>query len=241
MLKAALKEGVVGTSAHIEIGYTNPRDFTTDKYRRVDDRPFGGGDSMVMMPQVLSQTIAAAKENLPKARVIYLSPQGQNFSQSKACELAKCEEIILLSGRYAGVDQRILNTLVDEEISIGDYVLSGGELAALVVIDVVGRLVPGVLGNKESAQNDSFQNGLLEAPLFTRPRIFDDQSVPEILLSGDHKKIADFQKAMGLFTTFIKRPDLLTKLSEEELKNLGASQKQLKLFLDLWNPSSRSH
>jgi tRNA (guanine37-N1)-methyltransferase len=211
MLKAALSEGIVGTSDKIEITFTNLRDFTDDNHKSVDDKPFGGGDGMVMRPEVLGPAILAAKEKLPNAKVIYLSPQGKKFTQKMARELVGCEELILLSGRYAGVDQRVLNTLVDEEISIGDYILSGGELPALVLIDAIGRLVPGVLGNKDSAKLDSFssEENVLEAPLFTRPRQWNGQEVPAVLLSGDHGKIKEFQKWAGVVSTYLKRPDLL--------------------------------
>ncbi len=217
MLKAALSEGIVGTSEKIDISVTDLRDFTSDKHRRVDDKPFGGGDSMVMMPEIVRAAILNAKIKLPKAKVIYLSPQGRKFDQSVAREFSKREEIILLSGRYNGVDQRVLNSYVDEEISLGDYVLSGGELAALIVVDAVGRLVPGVLGNQESSRIDSFSQGLLEAPLYTRPREFENQMVPEVLLSGDHKKIKEFQKWAGIMATYFKRPDLLADKDVNEL------------------------
>ncbi len=217
MLKAALSEGIVGTSEKIEVGVTDLREFTTDKHRSIDDRPFGGGDSMVMRPEVVREAILNAKEKLPNAKVIYLSPQGRKFNQNTARELSNLEEIILLSGRYNGVDQRVLNSYVDEEISIGDYVLSGGELAALVVIDAVGRLIPGVLGNQESSEVDSFSNGILEAPLYTRPRIFENQMAPEVLFSGDHKKIEEFQKWAGFVATYLKRPDLLENKNLNEL------------------------
>ncbi len=214
MLKSALKEGIVGNSRLIEITFTDLREFTTDKHRSVDDKPFGGTDGMVMRPEVLAPAIRAAKEMLPNAKVIYLSPQGRKLTQDVAKEFSLSEEMILLCGRYAGVDQRIINSYVDAEISIGDYVLSGGELAALVVIDAVGRLIPGVLGNSVSAEADSFVNGYLEAPLYTRPREFEGQTVPDVLLSGDHKKISEFQKWAGIMATYFKRPDILAARTE---------------------------
>lgn len=217
MLRSALSEGIVGTSERINVSVTDLRDFTCDKHRSVDDKPFGGLDSMVMKPDVVRDAILSAKSKLPKAKVIYLSPQGRKFDQGVAREFSQLEEIILLSGRYNGVDQRALNSYVDEEISIGDFILSGGELAALVVIDAVGRLIPGVLGNKSSSEIDSFSHGILEGPLYTRPREFEKQTVPEVLLSGDHKKIKEFQKWASIMTTYFKRPDLLTNKGADEL------------------------
>lgn len=229
LIQAITSEGVIGQARKkdlIQISSIQPRDFTEDIHKTVDDRPFGGGDGMVMMIGPLKAAIAQAKNQAKVgAKVIYLSPQGQTLSQNKVEEFSQEEEIILLCGRYAGIDQRILNTLVDEEISIGDYVISGGELAAGILIDAVSRRVPGVLGHVDSADQDSFSQslqGLLEAPMFTRPRDYEGQSAPEILLSGNHKKIIEWRRDVSVLVTMAKRPDLLfeKRFSDKEKKSL---------------------
>ena len=228
LIEAFTAEGVIGQARKKELISLNCiqlRDFTQDVHKTVDDRPFGGGDGMVMMIEPLKAAIAKAKSQSTNAKVIYLSPQGRTLDQSKVEELSKSGELILICGRYAGLDQRIINSHVDEEISIGDYVISGGELAASVLIDAVSRRVPGVLGHAESADQDSFSNslnGLLEAPAFTRPREFEGAETPEVLLSGNHKKIAQWRKDVSVLVTLLKRPDLLFEMrfSELEKKNL---------------------
>lgn len=206
----------------------NPRDFTSDIHRTVDDRPFGGGDGMIMMAEPLEKSITKAKAETPTAKVLYLSPQGTLFNQAKAVEYAGIEGLILVCGRYGGIDQRVINNLVDEEVSVGDYVISGGELAAGIVMDAVARLVPGVLGHAGSADNDSFSHGLLEHPNFTKPREYAGQVVPEVLLSGNHKKISDWKNIMSLLTTLVKRPDLIQRPTcAPELQRARAFWKQL--------------
>jgi tRNA (guanine37-N1)-methyltransferase len=217
MVKAAAEIGVVGTaikSGKIELQLTNPREFTSDNHHTVDDRPFGGGDGMVMLAEPLAKAIRGIRGSTSeKVRVIHLSPRGIPLTDSKVRELSREKHIVLLSSRYAGVDQRLLNKDVDEELSIGDYVLSGGELAALVVIDAVGRQIPGVLGNEASAEKESFSSdGWLEQPQYTRPREWEGHGVPETLMSGDHAKIGDYQTILSMLTTADRRPELLKSL-----------------------------
>jgi tRNA (guanine37-N1)-methyltransferase len=196
--------------AAVEIILTNIRDFAVDKYKKVDDKPYGGGAGMVMMPGPVFACFEFVQQLFSeKGRVILLTPQGQPFNQSKAVELSKEERLILISGRYEGFDERIRVGLNAEQISIGDYVLSGGELAAMVIVDAVVRLLPGVLGDEQSARDDSFENGLLEYPQYTRPEVFRDMKVPEVLLTGDHAKIAEWRRRQALERTRKWRPDLL--------------------------------
>ncbi len=191
----------------------NPRDFTRDPQRTVDDRPYGGGPGMVLMHGPLRAAIAEARRRNPGARVSFLSPQGRRLEQCAVRELVARPGLILLAGRYAGVDQRLLDQVVDEEWSIGDYVLSGGELAALVLIDTVIRMLPGALGNADSVTQDSFQHGLLGYPQYTRPESVGGQRVPEVLLGGDHARIRRWRLKQALGGTWLKRPDLLSGLS----------------------------
>ncbi len=194
----------------VDIVLTNIRDFAADKYGRVDDKPYGGGPGMVMMPGPVFECFEHVRKLHPeKGRVILLTPQGQRFNQAKAVELSKEDRIILIAGRYEGFDERIRVGLDAEQISIGDYVLSGGELAAMIVIDAVVRLLPGALGDEDSAKDDSFSTGLLEYPQYTRPEVFRGMKVPDILLSGDHAKIAQWRKQQALERTKKYRPDLL--------------------------------
>jgi len=197
----------------VEIVLTNIRDFAQDKYRKVDDKPYGGGPGMVMMPGPVFDCFEYVQKLWPeKGRVILLTPQGQKFDQKKAAELSKENRLILISGKYEGFDERIRVGLDAEQISIGDYVLSGGELAAMVIIDAVVRLLPGVLGDEDSAKDDSFSEstgGGLEYPQYTRPEVFRGLKVPDVLLSGDHKKIADWRRHQALERTQKWRPDLL--------------------------------
>ena len=190
----------------------NPRDYTTDPYRRVDERPYGGGPGMVMIPGPLKLALAAARANNPQAKVIYLSPQGRRLDQAGVLELAGREGLILLAGRYEGVDERLIEREVDEEWSIGDYVLSGGELAAMVIVDAIARQIPGALGHEDSASQDSFAAGLLDCPHYTRPEEYEGQRVPDVLLSGNHAEIRRWRLKQALGRTWERRPDLLAML-----------------------------
>jgi tRNA (guanine37-N1)-methyltransferase len=193
-----------------EIILTDIRDFSTDNYRKVDDKPYGGGPGMVMMPGPVFDCLEHVRKLSPdNGRLILLSPQGRKFDQAKATELSKEKRLILIAGKYEGFDERIRTGLGAEQISIGDYVLNGGELAAMVVIDAVVRLLPGALGDEDSAKDDSFSEGLLEYPQYTRPEVFRGMKVPEILLSGDHAKIAEWRKQQSIERTKKFRPDLL--------------------------------
>lgn len=207
-----LKESIIGKALErkiIEINTINIRDFSKNKHKKVDDTPYGGGAGMVMMPDVVYDSYMSIpyKEN---AKVIYLSPKGKVLNQQKVEELSKQEHLILLCGHYEGIDQRVLDKIVDEEISIGDYVLTGGEIPAMVLIDSVSRYVEGVL-KEDSIKEESFSNGLLEYPQYTRPEIFEGEKVPEILLSGHHENINKWRKQKSLEITKQKRPDLLQK------------------------------
>ena len=208
----------------LDLQMWNPRDFTIDRHRTVDDRPYGGGPGMVMQFEPLRdalKTIRAADEE--KAPVIYLSPQGRKLDQAGVQELAQRPRLILLAGRYEGVDERLIEAEVDEEWSIGDYVLSGGELAAMVMIDAVTRLLPGALGHEDSAEQDSFSSGLLDYPHYTRPELIEGRAVPAVLLSGDHAAIARWRMKEALGRTWLRRPELLEQagLSEEQQKLLA--------------------
>lgn len=230
MIEEALDHGVVGRAkqnGQLELTLANPRDWAADKHRTVDDRPFGGGPGMVMTPGPLSAAVQSLKTQLPDAPVIYLSPQGSMFDQKMAQQWQKLGSVILIAGRYEGIDERVIETLVDEEVSLGDFVLSGGEFAALAMIDSVTRLVPGVLGDPNSALEDSFgDDGLLDCPHYTRPDSYQGQDVPAVLMSGDHKAIARWRRQQALQKTRDRRPDLLerAKLTSEDnefLTSLG--------------------
>lgn len=213
MFDAITQYGVTGravTHGKLNLDYWNPRDFTQDKHKTVDDRPYGGGPGMVMKVEPLRDAIKAAKQQLgEQTKVAYLSPQGKLLDQQVLKELATRETMIFVAGRYEGVDERLIEQEVDEEWSIGDYVLSGGELAAMVLIDGVARLLPGVLGDDDSAQQDSFMDGLLDCPHYTRPEQLVDQTVPEVLLGGDHEAIRKWRLKQSLGRTWLRRPDLL--------------------------------
>lgn len=200
----------------VQINNVNIRDFSKNKHKKVDDYPFGGGPGMVMTPEPILEAINSVKNM--DSRVIYLSPQGKPFSQELANELSKESHLILLCGHYEGIDNRIIDNYIDEEISVGDFVLTGGEIPAMIIVDAVVRLLPGVLSGEESFMEESHYNGLLEHPQYTRPREFNGHTVPDILLSGNHKNIEAWKKEESLKSTFIKRPDLLEKviLSKEE-------------------------
>jgi tRNA (guanine37-N1)-methyltransferase len=222
---ACARIGVVGRAQErglLEVCAWNPRDYATDNYRRVDERPFGGGPGMVMLIEPLRATLNAARAAAAPAKVIYMSPQGSRLTQGKVAELAQRDRLILLCGRYEGVDERLLQQEVDEELSIGDYVLSGGELAAAVVIDAIGRLQEGALNDAQSSQQDSFSDGLLDCPHYTRPEVHELGRVPAVLMSGDHAAIRRWRRKQALGRTVERRPDLLdgVALSAEDKKLL---------------------
>ncbi len=216
MVAAVAEYGVVGRARRnglVSLDFENPRDHTSDVHRTVDDRPYGGGPGMVMKYEPLAGAVAAARARAPQGSpVICLSPQGRVFDQALARRYAGLPGLVLLAGRYEGVDERFIERHVDEELSLGDFVLSGGEVAAMAVIDAVVRLLPGVLGDDESAAQDSFMEGLLDCPHYTRPEVIEDRSVPAVLLSGDHAAIARWRMQQALGRTFERRPDLLGKL-----------------------------
>jgi tRNA (guanine37-N1)-methyltransferase len=240
MFDAITEYGVTGRairSGLIEFHKWNPRDFTHDRHRTVDDRPYGGGPGMLMMVQPLRDAIKSARKaaevNGRKAKVIYLSPQGRKLDQVGVSELAQDDSLIFIAGRYEGIDERLIESDIDEEWSVGDYILSGGELPAMNVIDAVARLVPGVLGHKESAEQDSFSNGLLDCPHYTRPEVLttsngDEMSVPKVLLSGNHEHIRLWRQEQSLMRTWTRRPELLTNLAltDEQDKVLASIKKQ---------------
>jgi len=221
---AAAKIGVVGRAQDrglLSVHGWNPRDYATDAYRRVDERPFGGGPGMVMLIDPLRDALRAARAADTKpARTIYLSPQGTRLTQDKVRALAQEDRLILLCGRYEAVDERLIEHEVDEEISIGDYVLSGGELAAAVLIDAIGRLQDGALNDAASAQQDSFSDGLLDCPHYTRPEVHELGAVPAVLLSGDHAAIAKWRRKQALGRTWRRRPDLLARAALKPEENL---------------------
>jgi tRNA (guanine37-N1)-methyltransferase len=212
----------------IEVRTINIRDFALDKHRIVDDAPYGGGQGMVMKVEPIARAIEQVKSEDPSVRTIYLTPEGKPLNQEMARQLSSRSHLILLCGRYEGVDERVREFFVDEEISIGDYVLTGGELAAMVLIDAVSRLLPGVLGSDRSAEEDSFFGSLLEYPQYTRPASFRGYEVPEVLLSGNHQAISLWRRKEALRRTWMRRPDLLSKasLSEEDKKILEEISKK---------------
>ncbi len=229
LIQAVASSGVVGRAAKsnlIDLHCWNPRDYTSDKHRTVDDRPYGGGPGMVMKPDCLLLAINNVKAKNKDAgvvtKVIYLSPQGKTLDQVAVKTLSEEEGLIFLCGRYEGVDERVLELAVDEEWSIGDYVLSGGELGVMVMIDSITRLLPNVLGHKDSAEQDSFSTGLLDCPHYTRPEVFEGKEVPSVLKSGNHQRIAEWRRQQALGRTAQRRPELLEHqtLSEEDKKLL---------------------
>ena len=225
MITTAASYGVTGRAIEREIvslSTWNPRDFTQDKHKTVDDRPYGGGPGMVMKYSPLHDAVYQAKKlGKQEAKVVYLSPQGKPITQALLSEACNVSQLILVAGRYEGVDERFVNMDCDDEWSIGDYVISGGELAALIVIDAITRLLPGVLGHEESAQQDSHMNGLLDYPHYTRPEDIEGHNVPEVLLGGNHAEIGIWRMKQALGRTWQRRPDLL------ENKNLSADQSNL--------------
>ena len=225
MFDAITKYGITSRALEKKIyslHVINPREFTADNHKTVDDRPYGGGPGMVMLAEPLAQAIKAAQAANASARVIHLSPRGTSLTHEKVMQLSQQQGLILLASRYEGVDERLLEALVDEEISIGDYVLSGGELPAMALIDAVVRQLPGALGDANSAIEDSFVNGLLDCPHYTRPEVYEEKSVPEVLLSGNHAKIREWRLKQSLLLTRAKRPDLLAArpLTKEEARLL---------------------
>lgn len=207
--------GVVGRAAEqglVELQCWNPRDYTRDRHRTVDDRPYGGGPGMLMKVQPLQDAIAAAREHNGAARLVYLSPQGTLLTQERLARQVEQGSVIFLCGRYEGIDERLVQREVDEEWSIGDYVISGGELAAMVCIDAMTRLIPGALGHEDSAQQDSFSDGLLDCPHYTRPEDYLGDRVPEVLMNGNHREIDAWRQQQALGRTWQRRPDLLENI-----------------------------
>lgn len=245
MFRALTEFGVTGrafSNSLVELTCFNPRNYATDPYKTVDDRPYGGGPGMLMKPEPLEKAILAAKSGLPSAKVVYLSPQGQLFQQQSAKSLVQRQAIIWLAGRYEGIDERIIDAYVDEEWSLGDFVMSGGELAAMAMMDTLIRLLPNALGHQQSAQEDSFSEGLLDCPHYTRPEFYLGQKVPEVLLSGHHQRIQKWRLQQSLGRTHNRRPELLDALElttkqqallqafirESEDQSKGASDEQQK-------------
>lgn len=207
-----LSESIIGRAREngkLEVNIVDIRNFSKDKHKKCDDTPYGGGEGMVMTPQPLWDSISSVKTQ--SSHIIYMSPKGKTLTQKKVEELSQKEHLILVCGHYEGIDQRIIDHFVDEEISIGDYVLTGGELPAMVLVDSVARLKPDVLGNENSAQNETFANNLLEYPQYTKPSEYNGLKVPEVLLSGNHAEIAKWREKQSLFLTKQRRPDLLKK------------------------------
>jgi tRNA (guanine37-N1)-methyltransferase len=231
MFETFSQQGVIGRAVKqgkLSINIWNPRDFTHDNYQTVDDRPYGGGPGMLMKIQPLRDAIQAAKAAAGDgAKVLYMSPQGRKFDQQGAGELVASDKLIFVAGRYEGIDERLIQAEVDAEWSIGDFVLSGGELPAMTMIDAISRLVPGVLGHELSAEQDSFSDGLLDCPHYTRPEVFEGQSVPPVLLSGNHEHIRQWRLKQSLGRTWQRRPDLLDKLElNDEQRSLLAEFKR---------------
>ncbi len=222
ILQAVTGYGVTGRAVDrglLEVHGWNPRDFTEDRHRTVDDRPYGGGPGMVMLYEPLRCAVQQARrsqvEQGIRPHLIYLSPQGAPLTQKRVEELSRMDGLLLLAGRYEGIDERLIESEVDEEISIGDYIVSGGELPAMILMDALIRLLPGALGHADSASEDSFSNGLLDCPHYSRPEEIDGMVVPEVLLSGDHQAIADWRREQGMRRTRTRRPDLMPKQDEK--------------------------
>jgi len=226
LLDSPLKEGIIRRALQVgqaQVHVHDIREYATDRHAMTDDRPFGGGEGMVMKPEPLTAALRSVQARCPqKGRVVLLSPQGRPYTQAVARELAGRERLLLVCGRYEGVDERFASHHVDEEVSIGDYILTGGELAAMVLIDSIIRLLPGVLGCQDSADHDTFSRGGLKYPQYTRPRIFEAEPVPEVLLSGDHAAVAEWRLVMACQRTLARRPELVPgmRFSADELKIL---------------------
>ena len=229
IIRRAIEHKIISTST------INIRDYARDRHQVTDDRPYGGGSGMVMKPEPLSGAIRMARREMPAAGTVLLTPQGRPFDQNMAMELAALDGLVLICGRYEGVDERICHDLIDYEISIGDYVLTGGELAAMIIVDAVTRLIPGALGGQDAAQNDSFSNGLLEHAHYTRPRKYEGRVVPEVLLSGHHQEIERWRLESSLMRTLLKRSDLLQQknLDRKELKILEKWHREINKVLEL--------
>lgn len=226
MIEDAVKTSITGRAIEnnlISVDAINIRDFADNEYGQIDDYPYGGGAGMVMMAQPIIDAYESIKEKTDKnPRVVYLTPQGETFNHDKAVELSKEDELVFLCGHYEGIDERAIEAVVTDEISLGDFVVTGGELPALVMIDAISRLVPGVLNNDDSTSDESFANGLLEYPQYTRPDTVEGEEVPEILLSGNHPKVDEWRRQQSLIRTYERRPDLLEKadLSEADIEFL---------------------
>lgn len=236
LVKRVIECGVVGRAAEKELlrlTCWNPREFTLDKHRTVDDRPYGGGPGMLMKVQPLQDTIHAVRKQNPKGRLIYLSPQGKPVTQAMLVQQCETESVIFLCGRYEGIDERLIEQQVDEEWSIGDYVISGGELAAMVCIDAMVRLIPGALGHQQSAQQDSFSKGLLDCPHYTRPEDINGSKVPAVLMNGNHREIQDWRERQSLGRTWLRRPELL-----EAIKLDARQQTLLQDFINEFEQNS---
>ncbi len=236
MFSALLVGGIVKRAIegeYISVEPINIRDFAKDRHRTVDDRPYGGGCGMVMKPEPAAEAIRQARKKHPESYTLLLTPQGRRFDQQVAQELAGCSGLILVCGRYEGIDERVREHLVDDELSIGDYVLTGGELAAMVVIDAVSRLIPGTLGSEDSAQEDSFSTGLLEHPQYTRPRSFEGADVPDVLLSGNHGAVKEWRRQASLVRTMLNRPDLLMDqpLTRSDMEFMKRLQEDIKTII----------
>lgn len=234
MFAAVTAYGITGRAANgglISVETWNPREFARDRHRTVDDKPYGGGPGMLMKVEPLQAAIASAKAAAPAGtRVIYLSPQGRKLDQADLRRYAESQGLILVAGRYEGIDERLIESFIDEEVSIGDFVLSGGEIPAMVLIDGVTRLLPGAVGDSDSVVQESFTDGLLDYPQYTRPEKVDGMAVPDVLLSGDHQKIDRWRKKQALGRTYLRRPDLLEHrlLTEEERQLLEEFQRELR-------------
>ena len=228
MFKAITEFGVTGRAVKqdlLQVRCWNPRDFTHDKHKTVDDRPYGGGPGMLMMVQPLRDAIQAAKQAAEDGvKVIYLSPQGRKLDQSGVQQLSQYQKLILVCGRYEGIDERLIEAEIDEEWSVGDYVLTGGELPAMTLIDAVARFVPGVLGKQASAEEDSFADGLLDCPHYTRPEVLDGMTVPPVLISGNHAEIRKWRLKQSLHRTLTRRPELLESLALTDEQRVLLSQ-----------------
>lgn len=236
LLTSPLQEGIIRRAIKddkIKVTIHNIRDFATDRHTMTDDRPFGGGEGMVMKPEPIAAAIKKVKEDAGPGRVVFLSPQGVPFNQEKARELARLDHLILLCGRYEGVDERVVALYVDEEISIGDYILTGGELAAMVLVDSITRLQPGVLGCSDSVDQDTFSRRILKHPQYTRPREFQGLAAPEELLSGDHGLVREWRLIAAVKQTMAKRPDLLAGV------DFTAEEKEILSKAGLWEDIER--
>lgn len=217
MFERVFEFGIVGQARKaglLRVSLVNPRDFTTDAHRTVDDRPFGGGEGMVFKPEPLAAAVRSLQASGERPWVVCLSPQGRRVDQATVRRLAQMPRLALVCGRYEGIDQRFVDAFVDEEVSAADIVLSGGEIPAMLLVDAMTRLIPGAVGHPDSVVNESFENGLLDCPVYTRPAEFEGVRVPEVLLSGNHKRIAEWRERMALENTRKKRPDLLDEMGK---------------------------